>query len=64
MDELFSSLGPKLPDLRSDEERVEAVLTHPLFMTSMKDLKGEDEGIVDAIQSLLFDGTPEGKHMP
>jgi hypothetical protein len=63
MDKLLESFGPAVPSNKTDEEKINAVLSHPLFMTS-QDLAEEyaegNQETVSAIQSLVFDGTPEG----
>ncbi|KAJ3307135.1 hypothetical protein HDV03_002646 [Kappamyces sp. JEL0829] len=62
MDELFDSLRPARPSNKTDQERVDAVLSHPLFMTSQDmalEYAEQNEETVSAIQSLVFDGTPQ-----
>lgn len=43
---------------KTDEERVNAVLNHPFFMANINE-ENMDSDTVSALQSLVFDGTPE-----
>jgi hypothetical protein len=60
MDSIFDNFSSSLVGgEKTEQERIDAVLHHPLFMTSMKDdLQYTDT--IEAIQSLVFDGTPQG----
>ena len=52
-------VGPEAPAQKSDQERIEAVLNHPLFMDEFSpDFQMENEEFGNALQSLVFDGTP------
>ena len=61
MDQIFDNFSSSLVGgEKTEQERIDAVLNHPLFMTTMKDdLQYTDT--IEAIQSLVFDGTPQGK---
>ncbi|KAJ3313249.1 hypothetical protein HDV04_002233 [Boothiomyces sp. JEL0838] len=50
--------GPMPHSNKTDEERMEAVLSHPLFMDSVTDDDMQKDTLA-ALQSLVFDGTPE-----
>ena len=63
MDSFLEQLGPALEGTKSktEKERVDAVLNHPLFMNSLGESEDkENENTVSALQSLVFDGTPQG----
>ncbi|KAJ2999161.1 hypothetical protein HDV02_003450 [Globomyces sp. JEL0801] len=50
--------GPEQFNAKSDKERIDSVLNHPLFMDSYVE-ESEDADTLTAIQSLVFEGTPE-----
>ena len=52
-------MGPKTFTEKTDQERIDSVLNHPFFMDSCKEDDMEQDSL-SAIQSLVFDGTPEG----
>jgi hypothetical protein len=55
----IASIGPQKG--LSDDERVKNVLTHPLFMDSLE-MNENEQDTINALQSLVFDGTPQGKN--
>ena len=53
-------MGPTLHQDKTDKERIDAVLNHPLFMDSFTTDDAIEKDTMSAIQSLVYDGTPEG----
>ena len=52
-------IGPEIPFQKSDKERIDAVLSHPLFMDEFStDFEMENTEIASALESLHFNGTP------
>ena len=52
-------VGPEIPVQKTDQERIDAVLNHPLFMDEFDpDFKMPDESFNEALKSLVFNGTP------
>ena len=69
MDSLIDQFAAAAPSSeKSEKERIEAVLSHPLFMSNLgefggdgsEELQQENKETINAIQSLVFDGTPKG----
>ena len=64
-DELFDILQKNIMHMnqsenKTDEERIDAVLSTPFFMNSLPNEEDlEDSQVLSALQSLQFDGTPE-----
>ncbi|KAL2916570.1 HSP70/90 co-chaperone [Polyrhizophydium stewartii] len=52
-----AAAGPQ-KDTKTDQERIDAVLSTPLFMSSLTEYAEQNETL-SALQSLTFDGTPE-----
>jgi hypothetical protein len=71
MDQLLEKVLVSAPEVsinnkKTEKERIDAVLSHPLFMSNTNDFddfecgQKENEETINAIQSLVYDGTPEG----
>jgi tetratricopeptide (TPR) repeat protein len=58
IEEILESIGPMQSANKTDEQRINEVLSHPFFMDSCKEEDMEQE-TMSALQSLVFDGTPE-----
>jgi hypothetical protein len=52
--------GPTKKNEKTDEERLAAVLNHPLFMDSFTKDEDMEHDTLEAIRSLVYDGTPQG----
>lgn len=52
-----SSVGPQL---KSADELLKAMDKTPLFMNSLQPENGENNDMLEALQALVFDGTPQG----
>ncbi len=65
MDRLIDQFASAAPNnQKSEKERIDAVLSHPLFMSNLgefgEEQQQENQETINAIQSLVFDGTPKG----
>ena len=57
MDQLLDEMAKHSDQNKTEEQRVQDVLDHPFFMNSTS---GNIQDSVAALQSLVFEGTPEG----
>ena len=54
-------MGPRPLSDKTDQERIDEVLSTPLFMNHLPEEETmEKDSTLSAIRSLVFDGTPEG----
>jgi hypothetical protein len=61
LDYNYDTFGPNLPSKFKDPEALaEEIKSTPLFMSSFKQDDFEDNDVLAALQSLAYDGTPEG----
>ena len=58
MDQILDAMAKAPKSNKTEEEIVNDVLNHPFFMNSINENNREES--LSAIQSLVFDGTPEG----
>lgn len=52
--------GPLPPQPRSQEEMLKAIDRTPLFMQNLPTDGGEEDVAISALQSLIYEGTPDG----
>ena len=64
MDNKMAAIFPQPPpNAKSPEEKLAELESLPLFMKSIPE-DPSDDPVIGALQSLVHEGTPDGKHFP